>query len=109
MFSLFKDKELQKLKDAEESLRIVSDKARQCLGYDDFKSYRDSYVRAESGMLDAIINYTNNFVQSEHGDVNKYAITMIRYITKLQDLRSLLNTIETDAKRGRSVGRDNQK
>ena len=89
-----------RLKDVDTELDHAGDLARKCLQYDDFKSYRKIYEKTESSLVDVLILYTKNFVESETGTIDKYAITVVRLITKLQNLRYLLKKIDSDSKRG---------
>lgn len=90
----------QELREAENSIKIAGDVARKCLTHQDFKLYRDYYKRAEENVLDAMISYTNSFFLNDTGDISKYAMKMMRFMTKLQDLRSLLDTIDKNSKKG---------
>ncbi len=107
MFSdLFKSQDVKevdkKIKSAEAALQAAGDRARICLNTDQFKIYRDSFKRAEAALLDALIAYNNQFSLSDSGNVYKYAMKINRMLTKAQDVRELLNTIETNARRGLS-------
>lgn len=94
-------KELNKqLQDAEKSIDLTGDIARKCLGHEDFRLYREQYKRTEASTIDALITYTKNFVESPTGDITKYAMTTMRLLTKLQDLRYLVRSIEIDSKKG---------
>ncbi len=73
---------------------------------EEFKSYRDSFKRAESALMDALIAYNHQFSISGDGDIAKYAMKINRLLTKAQDVRELLNTVETNAKR---TGKHEQK
>lgn len=95
---------LEKQKEAETSLNLAGDAARKCLSHDDFKRYKAAYEKAEEEMIDLMISYTKNFVESDKGDTGKYAMTMMRLVTKLQDFRALLWDIERDSKRGLNNG-----
>src|SRR3990167_6494023 len=98
-----------KFKTAELTMQVASDRARLCLNYESFKTYRDSFKRAEAALMDALIAYNNQFSMSESGDVYKYAMKVNRLLTKAQDVRELLNTVESHAKRGMSKGATNEK
>lgn len=101
IFATKDEKELaQKLKDAEKSIDLTGDIARKCLGHEDFRQYREQYKRTEASIIDALISYTKNFVESPTGDITKYAMTTMRLLTKLQDLRYLVRSIESDSKKG---------
>lgn len=90
----------QQLREAEETMSMVRDKARACLDLETFKLYRDSYHKAEASMIEAIINYNTYFFSLPDGNLDKYAVTVMRYLTKLQAMRSLLDVVEKDARNG---------
>lgn len=87
------------VKEAEKAIDVSGDIARNCLANEDFKLFKDSYARAEVITIDAIIGYTKNFVESENVDLQKYALTIIRLTTKLENLRYLIRTVENTAKK----------
>jgi hypothetical protein len=93
-----KESEAQ-IKSAHQSLNMVGDMARKCLEFEDFKHYRKEYEDAERGIVDALIVFTKNFHESDKSDIGKYAFTVSRLITRLQDYRHLLNKIDREAKR----------
>ena len=80
--------------------------AQKCLDSTDFVVYRKQFERVEASMIDSIITYTKAFVESDSGDTTKYALNMVRIITRFQDLRSLLKRVETDSKRKSKVKED---
>lgn len=90
----------QEISEAEKALVITGDIARRCLSHEDFRTYRESYERTEKTTVDALISYTKLFVESPNGDITKYALTTMRLLTKLQDLRYLVKSIESDSKKG---------
>lgn len=74
--------------------------AKACFGTEQFQQYRDAYKKAEASTIDFMLRFNNSFFAEKTGDVQQYAFTIMRYLTRLQTLRSLLDTIETNAKRG---------
>lgn len=88
----------QSIKDAEDQLRGLGELARKCLEAQDFKIYRVSYERTEASIVDALISYTKHFVENPGGDVTKYALTNVRLLTKLENLRFLLNSVQSDVR-----------
>jgi len=87
------------INEAERLIVNTGDIARKCLTHEDFRLYRDAYIRTERASVNALILYTKNFVENPGGDINKYAITCMRLLTRIQDLRALLNNVDNDAKR----------
>lgn len=101
-------KDKKAIKSAEASLQIVIDRAKRCLSMEEFKSYRDSFERAEDGIMDSLIAYTHHFSLSDEADITKYAMKVSRLITKVETLRMLLINIETKAKRGQNKKGDSE-
>jgi hypothetical protein len=89
------DKEIAQ---AERMLDLTAEKARICLSQSDFKIFRESYTRTESAMIEALISYSKNYIEG-NGDLSRYALTMMRICTKIETVRYLLRTIESQAKR----------
>lgn len=103
IFATKDEKELAaSMKEAEKALDMTGDIARKCLGHEDFRTYREAYERTERITVDSLILYTKNFAEADKGDMQKYALTCMRLLTKLQDLRYLVRSIETDSKKGLS-------
>ena len=100
---LFKPQEKKKVEDqmrvAERSLDHVGMIARKCLEIPVFEQYRKDFQRAQDSMLESMIAYNKSFVQDDRGDTTKYALTMVRLFTKLEDFKSLLRKVENDAKK----------
>lgn len=94
-----------KIADADKAIKLTGDIARKCLALPDFKIFKDNYERAEATTIDSLIGYTKSFIESPHGDINKYAFTCMRLLTKIEDLRQLGKTIENTAK----IGKDDVK
>ena len=100
---IFKDKDVKDIdnaiSDLDSQLRITGDRARLCLNHNDFKAYRESYKRLEESVVDFMLAYNKSF-QKDASGVEKYAFVISGYLTRLQVLKSLVSTIETQAKRG---------
>ena len=96
-----KPKDEKEIQEAEKMLDMTAQKARVCLGYSDFKIFKESYERTENATVDAMISFTKSYVEGT-GDISRYAMVMSRLATKLETLRYLLKTIEGQAKRGQS-------
>lgn len=86
--------------DTEKQLNHTGMIARQCLTHEDFKHYRKQYEKAEAQAIDALIQETERFMNDPSGDVGKFAMMVVRRVTRLQDLRLLLNVVDKDAKKG---------
>jgi hypothetical protein len=94
-----KPKKAEEIAQAEKMLDLAADKARVCIGYDDFKHYKQAYEQAERTTTDLLIGFSKNFIEGQGGQ-DRYAMVMLRLTTKLEVLRYLLKTIESNAKRG---------
>lgn len=103
LFVKNEQKSPEELAAAERELDLTGDLARKCLTHEDFNLYKKSYVKTEASLIDSMMIYTKNFVESDHGDVMKYALTMVRLFTKLQHLRYLIKNVEEDSKKGKKA------
>jgi hypothetical protein len=86
--------------DAEAKLKEAEIIARACFNTAQFQSYREAYKKAEASVIDFMLRYNSMFFNDQNGDMNKYAFTMMRFLTKLQTLKSLLETVESNALKG---------
>lgn len=91
---------MDRLNEQDKLISMTGDMARKCLSMQEFKSYRNQYKRTEESVIDALINYSNMFAKHNEGGIDKYAVVVMRYLTKLDDLRSLLTVVERNAKKG---------
>lgn len=82
------------------AVKAVGDTARSCINTEAFSAYKLAFSKAEAKIVDAMISYTHNFFQENNGDMAIYGANMARFITKIQDLKALLNAVETDAQKG---------
>lgn len=87
-------------------LNIVGEIARKCLTLQEFETYRREYEEAERKVLDDLIDYTQLYIQNPNGDVVKYAFTVVRLLTRLQDYRSLLKKVTNNAARKAQVAEE---
>ncbi len=81
-------------------LDLVGDTARACLGMEQFNTYRKQYVIAEEKMVDAMLMCTTSYMSGSFG-LNEYASKMLVYMTRLKDLRMLLDTVTINSKKGK--------
>lgn len=88
-----------KQKELADAITRATKAAQSCLNSEQFHGYRRQYQNAEKKLVDVMIRYTRSFFTEEKGDMAKYGANMARYITKLDDMRMLLNQVESDAKR----------
>ena len=95
-----KEELLKAEKEAEMVYTVAGDRARLCLSTEEFKTYMVEYRRAEAKILDYLLKYNIFFHKNPSGNINSYAMVVSRYLTKLESLRSLLETITKDAQKG---------
>lgn len=85
---------------AELALTVAGDRARLCLSTEDFKIYRKEYKATEEKLVDALLKYNKYFLKSDSVSIEKYAMVISGYLTKIESIRSLLDVIVKDAQRG---------
>ena len=90
-----------------ESLNESIRHAQKCLTHGDFHKYKEAYEKAYDGILNNMIAFTEGFLTEEKGSLDMYAVKMIRYMQRIQDLRVLLNKIQIEANRPITQGKDN--
>lgn len=90
----------KKIEESISAAKAAGDAARSCINTEAFQTYKRSFEIAESKIVDAMIAYTHNFFQENNGSLDVYGANMARYITKIQDLKSLLTAVEVDSKKG---------
>lgn len=98
-FSKMFAKPEKEVDEQERSLDRVVSRAKICLNNKDFEEYRKEFVKAEAKMIDSMISFTNIFMGQASGDMSFYGAKIARMITKLSDLRSLVDAVENDARK----------
>ena len=93
--------ENKKVVEAFKRLNAIGESARECLATQCFADYKKQLEQAKDAILDAMCAYTNRFIAGDSMGVDKYAVVMVRFITRVDSLRSLLNQVELDAKKGK--------
>lgn len=93
------EEDKESIKKAAEKVEAAGKAAKKCLNTDEFAIYREQFAKANDAIINKMMQYTKAFFESEHGDMAKYGANMARFITKLQDLRILLDKVESDAGR----------
>jgi hypothetical protein len=88
----------ESIKEAAKKVRLAGEAARKCLTLQEFQIYTQQFEKAQEAIVIKMIQYTKAFFESEHGDMTKYGANMARFITKIQDLRVLLDRVNSDAK-----------
>jgi len=95
MFSY--DKNDEKVLDKE--INMIGGIARKCLALPQFKKYRDQYIKSEQKILEAMLKTTQSFTSGSF-DFTSYGAKMLVYMTRLKDLRLLVDRIKIDSKKG---------
>ena len=70
--------------------------AKKCLDHSDFQRYKEEFEKAYDRILRDIIIYTEEYLKSGKS-LEFYAVNMIRYVQRIEDLMVLLNRIEIEA------------
>ncbi len=78
-------------------------KARICLNNEAFKGYKKQYAKAESKMVDTMTALTSSYLEGRF-DLTAYGAKMLVYMTRLKDLRLLLDVVKTDIRKGEKNG-----
>ena len=91
-------------KEAQESIKAVGNAARACLSTEQFKTYRSHFEHSEKKMVDALLMLTKSF-EAGSFDLSAYGSKVLVYMTRLKDLRILLDVVEADAKKGKDEPR----
>jgi hypothetical protein len=86
--------------------RAIS-RAKVCLSNKDFEEYRAEYVKAEGKQIALMIAFTNGFMAQDNGDMAYYGAKIARMLTRLSDLRTLLDAVESDLRKEKYVEADN--
>mgnify|MGYP000359490137 CR=1 FL=1 len=76
----------EKQKEAKDKMNTAMALANSSLNSNNFKEYKKGIKVAEEKMLKMMIAYTKLFVDSGKIDLNSYGETMLRYITKLEEV-----------------------
>lgn len=75
-----------------ESIKV----AQACLTHGDFQKYRAEFEKAYDRILHDMVTFTNLYFAENRGSLEIYAVKMIRYMQRIQDLSVLLNRVEHD-------------
>lgn len=85
-------------KQVDKQLNAAAAAANACLSTDSFSYYRKQYEKAESKMLEAMMMMTESYY-SGNIQLEAYGAKMLVYMTRLKDLRSLLDKVTRDARK----------
>ena len=104
--NLFKPEVKESAKANREVTREAEDclsKARICFALKQFAEYRDQYAKAEAKMVTAMDKLTEVYLSGVF-DLNTYGAKMLVYMTRLKDLRILLDVVNSDIRKGEKNG-----
>ena len=94
------EEELERIElEAQKKTDITGDLARRCLELEQFGRYKEQYTKAEASVVDTLLAMTKIFDRGQM-DFQTYGIRMHTYMTRLQSIRALLDTITNDSKKG---------
>ena len=85
-------------KEITEQINMISGVAKNCLSMEQFKTYKKQYEIAESKMVQALLMLTESF-NAGRLDLTTYGSKMLVYMTRIKDLRMLLDQVTADAKK----------
>lgn len=85
----------------EAELNDLAANARACISSEEFRRYKKQYEEVEKKML-AIMIYDTNQATAAGMTMEQYGAVMFRNINKLMVLKSIIDVVEKDAKRGTS-------
>ena len=93
---------IKEQKRSEESYKIAYSVACGCLSSDNFKRYRREYENSQEQMMAVLFKITDVYLAGQI-DHQTYISRVLVHVTKMKDLRSLLDGVELDKKRGEKV------
>ena len=89
-------KDSQEIK-ATEALNESIKAAQKCLTNGDFHKYKAEFEKAYDLILQDMCTYTDSYLRHVNGNTDCYAMKMVQYIQRIQDLKVLLSKVQIDA------------
>ena len=83
-----------------EKINLTGQIARSCLNLPQFKAYKDKYIKAESKVIGTMLLLTASYMKGEL-TLETYGTKVLVYMTRLGELKRLIGTVTTDAKKGK--------
>ena len=71
--------------------------AKKCLTHGDFQKYREEFQLAYDNILHDMCLFTDSYLLAGRGTPEGYALKMVQYMQRIQDLRILLSKVNIDA------------
>ena len=101
---MFKAEDIKELEQAdllaEKNINLTGDMARNCLRQSSFKRYKEQYEKSERAVLLGMLSLTKAYTSGQF-TLESYATKTLVYMTRLKDIRLLLDTLSVDAKKGK--------
>ena len=108
LFGKTDEKELQKKeKEVQKVLSMTGAIARNCLRLSQFQKYKKQYQSAEEKMIKVMEKLTDSF-QAGEMDITTYGCKMLVYMTRLKDLRMLIDVVEIDSRKGKKDAKEEE-
>ena len=82
--------------------------AQKCLTHGDFHKYKEAYESAYDNILNDMCVFTDAYIFKGQGSIEMYAMKMVQYMQRIQDLRVLLNKVQADANKPLSQTEENK-
>lgn len=82
-------------KDNTEALKALGDAARSCVNTKEFKNYKNQLEDTKLVILDQLA------AMKPQGSLEQYGMQVMIYLDRYKTLKRLVDTIETDAKKGK--------
>lgn len=77
-------------------IKEVGEAARKCLTSSDFHYYSQQYMNLEKEVIGFMITKARNF----NGDIQKFGAEMLAVVIKMDTLRTLLKSVDSDSRKG---------
>lgn len=81
-------------------IQAISDRGRSCLNMKEFTDYAAEYVVLERNLTNFLIDYTKKWQNYEISSIEKYGVKIMLLLSRLGDLRALIDKVNLDANRG---------
>ncbi len=88
-------------RETEKAINMTGDIARMCLSTTQFKLYKEQYTKAEGKVLKSLLVLTDRHISGEISQ-ETYAVRTLVYMTRLKNIRMLLATVTSDARKGKT-------
>jgi hypothetical protein len=83
-------------------IQAVAAAANKCLGMSEFRSYAERYQALERSIVEELIKDARTF-SADQTTLEKFSAKALLKLTRIYDLRTLLMSVTTDAKRDKGA------